>query len=163
MNVLELLKPGWAASNPPECPYSPLLGSWLITSRWFLPDGSTREADAEWHFTLVLGGYGVQDVLYRKGDPPERRGTSLRCYDRAIGAWRVCWMMPAGGEFVTLVARVEDGRIVQEGGALDGSSLQRWTFSEMSGEGFLWQGEGSVDGGSTWTLDQVMRATRSPG
>ena len=26
-------------------------------------------------------------------------------------------MVPAGGEFVTLVARVEDGRIVQEGGA----------------------------------------------
>jgi hypothetical protein len=161
VNALELLEPGSIGSDPPECPYAPLLGSWEIVSRWFLPDGGTRDADGEWHFSLVLGGYGVEDVIFRKGDPVERRVIGLRCYDSAIQAWRVCSMGPAGGEFVALVARAEDDRIVQEGADLDGRSLQRWTFSEIGSDSFLWRGEESVDGGSTWRLDQEMRARRS--
>ena len=60
---------------------------------------------------------------------------------------------------MTLVARVEDGGSSRESGDADRGSLQRWTFSEMSGEGFLWRGEGSVDGGSTWTA-RIRRCER---
>lgn len=127
--------------------------------RWHAPDGSTREAEGEWHFGWILGGHGVQDVLFERGAPPERRGTSIRCYDAAAGAWRVCWLHPSG-EFAALLAHREGERIVQEGSALDGSSLQRWTISEITANSFRWVGEGSTDGGATWRLEQEMAATR---
>jgi hypothetical protein len=50
--------------------------------------------------------------------------------------------------------------VVQEGLALDSSSLQRWTFSEITDGGFHWRAESSRDGGETWRLDQEMRGTR---
>jgi hypothetical protein len=163
MNALALLEPAVRNASPPDCPFAPLIGSWEVVSRWFLEDGSTRESKGEWHFSWILGGWGVQDVLFEKGAPVDRRGTTLRCYDHDAGAWRVCWMAPAGGEFVSLLATKDADRIVHEGAALDGSSLQRWTFSQMTETSFLWQGESSLDGGSTWRLDQEMRASRWAG
>jgi hypothetical protein len=142
-----------------DCPYAPLIGSWDIASRWFEPDGSTREARGEWHFAWILGGRGVLDVLFARGAPAGERGTSIRCYDAALGAWRVVWMQPAGGEFVILTARADAGVIVQEGQAMDGSSRQRWAFSEMTADAFSWRGESSRDEGRSWRTDQEMTAT----
>ncbi len=160
--VFELLK---ADGPDPELPgkqlfYAPLIGSWEIIHRTIADDGSVSEREGQWHFAWILGGRGVQDVLFANGAPAGARNTALRCYDESIEAWRVTAMQSIGGEFVSLIARGAEGQIVQEGAAHDGSSRERWTFSEISDESFLWRGESSTDGGRTWKLHQEMRARR---
>jgi hypothetical protein len=66
---------------------------------------------------------------------------------QAQGIWRSAWILGGLG--------------VREGLALDGSSLQRWTFSEITDSGFRWRAESSRDGGETWHLDQEMRGRES--
>ncbi len=141
--------------------YGRLIGSWEIVSTWFREDGTSIQREGEWHFGWILGGRGIQDVLFAKGAESHEIGTTIRCYDAAAACWRVVWMQPSGGEFVTLVGRRLDDDIVQEGQALDGSSLQRWTFSEITQDSFLWRGESSRDAGRTWRLDQRMTGRRA--
>jgi hypothetical protein len=160
MNATELLEPDVRADGAPPCPYEPLIGSWDVQSRWFAPDGTIREADGEWHFSWILGGWGVQDVLFIKGATASERGTSVRCYDQTAQVWRVVWFMPKGDEFVALRATDHAGEIVQEGDSLREEPRQRWTISEITKTSFLWRGESSIDGGITWRLDQEMQATR---
>jgi hypothetical protein len=143
--------------------YAPLIGAWDVDATWYRPDGSRRRAKVEWRFDWVLGGRGVQDVLGRKDGPADEYGTSIRCYDADADAWRVLFVAPVAGEFVTLVARRVGDDIVQEGSPLGGGSLQRWTFSEITPDGFLWRGEASDDDGLTWRLQQEMRGTRRAG
>ena len=163
-DLFELL----VADGPHEGPeanrrlYAPLIGSWEVDSTWHRPDGSKRTATGEWHFKWVLGGLGIQDLLFEKGAPAHRYGATLRCYDAAVDAWRVTWMAPAAFEYVSLVGRQVGDRIVQQGHAMDGSSLERWTFSQLTHEGFLWQAESSRDQGETWRLDQEMSGSRLP-
>jgi uncharacterized protein YggL (DUF469 family) len=69
-------------------------------------------------------------------------------------------MMPGTGEFASLVGRLTADEIIQEGATMDGSSLQRWTFSEIAGGSFRWCGEASTDGGATWVLEQRMACVK---
>jgi hypothetical protein len=119
-----------------------------------------RERDGEWHFSWILGGSGVQDVLYASGADAHRRGTTLRTYDHRADVWRCSWMIPAGEEWVHLIGREVDGRIELIGRSPDETRIERWTFSEITDNSFLWRGEVSRDRGKTWRLIQEMRATR---
>jgi hypothetical protein len=142
--------------------YGRLIGAWDIDWVAFDESGEAVERRrGEWHFTWVLGGRGVQDVIWTAGAPPEQDGTTLRCWDAQLGAWRVVFMSPGDGEFVTLVGRPEGDRIVQEIiGRPPDAAAEQWTSAEISDAGFLWQAETSSDGGRTWAVTHEMRASR---
>src|SRR5687768_14335584 len=75
--------------------YGRLVGAWHV--EWVRFDGAGAAVDrrrGEWHFAWVLGGRAVQDVIWTAGDPPDRDGTTLRCWDADLGAWRAVFMSP---------------------------------------------------------------------
>src|SRR5260221_11042822 len=141
--ALELL-----AANGPFVEYSEKLmlygqfvGSWDILSTNFNSDGTKTNRQGEWHFVWVLGVRGVQYVLFAVGWPAHEYGTTLRCYDNTINAWRVSWMAPGGGEFVNLIGRQIGARIVQDGAGSDSRRLERWIFLEITPNTLICQGE----------------------
>jgi hypothetical protein len=140
--------------------YGQFVGAWDIDATWYEPGGNVKKGKGEWYFDWILGGRGIQDVLFAVGAPPQTYGTTLRCYDPMQDIWYVSWMQPYGGEFVHLVGRQVGDRIVQEGGGSDANRRERWSFTEITPDTFLWLGEVSFDEGVTWQLEQEMRATR---
>ncbi len=138
--------------------YGQFVGSWDIEGTWYQPDGSNTTGKGEWHFDWILGGSGVQDVLFASGAPAHQYGTTLRCYDKAIDAWHLVWMQPASGEFVNLVGRRVGDRAVGE--TVDSNVRRRWSFTEITPTSFHWLGEMSSDNGHTWFLEQEMKAVR---
>ena len=136
--------------------YGRVLGSWHIANHQFdEAAGVWRDQELTWHFGRILDGLGVQDVLRSE----HGSGTTIRVYDRATDAWRVSWNAPRVGNFATLIGRLHGDQIHQDGTGHDGRPL-RWNFSEIEPDSFLWEGHISADGGTTWRLEQQMRATR---
>jgi hypothetical protein len=140
--------------------YGQLVGSWDIDAIWYERDGNHRTGKGEWYFNWILGGRGIQDVLFAAGASADEFGTTLRCYDDNLDVWHVTWMQPYGGEFVHLLGRKVGDRIVQEGIAVDPARRERWSFVDITPVSFLWLGEVSFDNGMTWLLEQEMRAVR---
>lgn len=140
--------------------YGQLVGSWKITSTWYDSSGASHSRQGEWHFAWVLGGRGVQDVLYESGSAPSAYGTTLRCYDPAGDVWHLTWMQPSDREFSHLLGRQDGDRIVQENPGTAPGNKMRWTFSDITPDSFRWRGEASHDNGQTWALKQEMLATR---
>jgi len=140
--------------------FGQFVGSWDIDSVWYEADEVSRRGQGEWHFNWILGGLGIQDVLFAVGADPHQYGTSLRCYDPKADVWRVSWMQPLGGEFVNLIGRRDEENIVLEGAGSDPSRLERWSFTEITRNSFVWLGEVSYDQRNTWELEQKMEAKR---
>lgn len=140
--------------------YGQFVGTWQIESAWFKGEKIARKARGTWVFGWILGGRGVQDVLFTAGAKPAQYGTTLRAYDELLDAWHISWMMPESGEFVDLLGRRIGDRIVQEGLGNDYLRRERWSFTEIAPDSFVWLGEVSFDRGATWVLEQRMRATR---
>jgi hypothetical protein len=77
-----------------------------------------------------------------------------------MDAWHIAWMQPASGEFVHLLGRKVGDWIVQEGIGSDHRRRERWSFTDITPNSFLWLGEVSLDDSVTWSLEQEMRAIR---
>ena len=142
--------------------YGQFVGAWGVEWTALSADGAVGERrTGEWHFAWVLGGRGIQDVIWVDGARAEADGTTLRCWDPRLGAWRVVFMSPGDGQFVTLVGRRRGDDIVQD--VLDptpAAGAACWTFTEITARSFLWRAETSVDAGATWTVTHEMRANR---
>ena len=66
--------------------FGQFIGSWDLD--WYI-EGA--RAKGELHFGWVLGGRAIQDVWVVPG---RFHGSTLRFYDRALGAWRSTWIEP---------------------------------------------------------------------
>jgi hypothetical protein len=146
-----------------------LIGSWEAAVYDYAADGTARESSGEWHFGRVLEGRAIQDVWIvpprsQRSSKPlskqnNRYGTSLRVYDREIGAWRVTWFNPVTGARNDLVGRRQDADIVLEGINAEGRKI-RWSFKEITPTSFRWLGESLEPDGKTWRLEAEFRARR---
>jgi hypothetical protein len=141
--------------------YGQLVGVWDISIIRHKKDGKSTKEEANWVFTWILDGCGIQDVLYTIEEKPHKYGTTLSCYDSIMDAWHITWMKPHSGVFVNLLGRVIANRIVQEGIGSDYLKRERWSFTELTPTSFLWLGETSSDHGATWFLEEERRAVRS--
>jgi hypothetical protein len=148
--------------------YAWLIGSWDFDMVEYLPGGAQRARAGEWHFAWVLEGRAIQDVWLvpgsgqRAGDAVAQDnyyGSTLRTYDPRIDAWHIQWTDPVSQRYFDMTGRKEGARIVQEGRLPDGTPL-RWSFNDITPEGFVWRSEVSPDGGKTWLRNVEFVARR---
>lgn len=150
--------------------YGWLIGSWDLDVSEFAPDGTLlRRRPGEWHFAWVLEGRAIQDVWIvprrglRRADPAkhdEYYGSTFRILDPATGQWRIQWTDPVKQAFVTQTGRRVGADIVQEGTDSAGNQ-RRWSFVDITADGFTWRGEVSADGGATWQKHIEFAARRA--
>lgn len=140
--------------------FGQFVGGWTIESIWYSEDGEARRTTGQWHFGWILGGNGVQDVLFADDYPPDQYGITVRCYDHQKDLWRVSWMQPGNGEFANLIGRPTDTGIEQEVVGLS-DKQEIWRFADINDDTFAWTDEVSYDDGRTWRIEQRMYGKRA--
>jgi hypothetical protein len=149
--------------------YGWLCGSWdLVVLRYRGVDVSKQGLTGEVHAARVLEGRAVQDVWIM----PRREtrtsasdqtmnmyGTTLRSWDASIQAWRIAWTNPIRSHREEQIGNWSGTDIVQNGVRADGTKT-RWTFTEITSDGFHWRGEAQYPDQTTWTLEGEFLAKR---
>jgi hypothetical protein len=144
------------------------VGSWDVEATYWDHQGSEiGQRRGEWHFGWVLQGRAIQDVLIappleeqrRTGEAIREYGSSFRLYDPHADTWRVTWFAPVSGTIVDLTARADGDDIVLEGVEPSGM-LDRWVFSDIEADSYVWTGHESLDEGRTWPLVERMIVRR---
>jgi hypothetical protein len=140
--------------------FGQFVGNWALDLTCYLPDGTTTTERGEWSFGWILEGHAIQDVWRL---PPRaesldfgRYGTSLRLYDRNLGAWRSTWHGLHDGRVLQFVARLVDDEIVLE--RLEAGRTTRWIFFDITPNSFGWCNVYSE--GNGWVLEQEMQVRR---
>jgi hypothetical protein len=140
------------------------VGAWDLEWLGKDHDGNDIVVRGELHFGWILDGRAIQDVWRVPLDPADGRrmrafhGTTIRFYDPAIDAWRSTWLDPLNGRVRRFVGRPDGDNIILDGE--DDDPRERWSFRDISDDGFHWVGEESRDGGRTWVRIDEMRARR---
>ena len=144
------------------------VGAWELDWTGSLPDGTVARASGELHFGWALGGRAVQDVWIVPGPgepgmavPPHAfHGTTVRFYDRVLGAWRSTWIEPVNARVRRFIGRPrgEDIVLISD----EETPVLRWTFTEITPQRFRWVGERAEDHGAAWSVEDEMIATRVP-
>jgi hypothetical protein len=136
--------------------YGRFVGAWEFDATVHRDDGATHHGRGTIDFFWVLQGRAVQDVWVLPG---VFHGTTLRVYDPGRDAWHILWSDPLRQYYCRQLGRARGADIVQDGGNDAGETL-RWSFTDITADGFRWRGERSRDGGAGWTLQADFRARR---
>lgn len=136
--------------------YGWLIGSWRMEANILLADGTRHRGQGEIHFGWVLEGRAIQDVWILPG---VFYGTTLRLYDPGLDAWHILWSDPVRQFYSRQIGRAEGKDIVQEGTNSAGEP-NRWRFTEITTDSFLWQGERKPEGSTGWQLNAEYRTRR---
>ncbi|MGG7507959.1 hypothetical protein [Plantibacter sp. YIM 135249] len=142
-----------------------LVGSWDVRSkRLDETTGEWSESEFRWIVSYILEGMAVQDVAVVPNDAHpsgfETISTTLRVYDRLMGAWRVSYVEPKRGEFCQLVATPHKSDGIRQDGTRNDDKLIRWNFSKITADSYVWESWVSDDEGATWWLQEHNEGRR---
>ena len=129
--------------------FGKLIGSWNID---YVDSRTSHVIKGEWHFSRVLEGMAVQDVIVLPGF---EYGTTLRVYNPGTHAWDVayCYL----GNIMRLEARKQGGRIVLTSLA---DPNRKWVFAEIGERRFHWQ-DVTVTEDGRWHVTYDLYAERA--
>lgn len=120
--------------------FGKLIGSWKID---YVDNHNARVIKGEWHFSRVLEGMAVQDVIVLPGF---EYGTTLRLYNPSTHAWDIAYCFT--GKIIRLEARKQDGKIVLTNIA---DEKRKWVFVKIEDNRFHWQ-DVTVKEDGTWDV-----------
>lgn len=128
--------------------FGKLIGSWQID---YIDNSNSRAISGEWHFSWVLEGMAIQDVIILPGF---EYGTTLRVYNPSTHAWDVAYCFT--GKIIRLEARRQDDMIV----LTDIEDKRRkWVFAKIEDNNFHWQDVTVKDNGE-WCINFDLYARR---
>lgn len=125
-----------------------LIGSWKIN---YIDNSHSRLMKGEWHFSWVLDGMAVQDVIILPG---YECGTTVRVYNPGTHAWDVAYCFT--GKIIRLEAKRQDDRIVLTNIE---DERRKWVFAEIEDNSFHWQ-DVTVKEDGEWHVDYDLYAER---
>jgi hypothetical protein len=144
-----------------------LNGRWRTVIIYFPLLGAERRVEGEWEFGYALEGRAVIDVWQV---PPRAQlgglerttgqecGLCVRVYDPRLKLWRFTFHGPVLGVTINMLAFEVGPDIVQE--RFHNGRCERWIFSDISENRFLWRSVTSTDGGVNWRTNQTVEARR---
>lgn len=128
--------------------FGKLIGSWDID---YIDNSNSRVMKGEWHFSWILDGMAIQDVIILPG---YERGTTLRIYNPVTRAWDIAYGYT--GRIMRLEARKQDDKIVLTN--ID-DERRKWVFVQIGDEHFHWQDVKVKDDGE-WQINFDLYARR---
>ncbi len=129
--------------------FGKLIGSWNID---YIDNGTSRVRKGEWHFSWVLEGMAVQDVIVLPGF---EYGTTLRVYNPDTHAWDVAYCFT--GKIMRFEARKQEDKIVLTGIE---DERRKWVFNEIKDDYFHWQDITVTEDGQ-WHVNFDLYAKRA--
>ena len=128
--------------------FGKLIGSCKID---YIDNSNSRSIKGEWHFSWVLDGMAIQDVIIL---PDYEYGTTLRVYNPGTCAWDIAYCYT--GKIMRLEARKEDGLIVLTNIE---DEKRKWVFVKIEDHNFHWQDIRVKDDGE-WQINYDLYAQR---
>jgi hypothetical protein len=168
---IEALSSSERAPDIPEADdiFGFLIGSWEINAVLHNADGHHQSRKGEVHATWVLEGRAIQDLFIfpRRADRPigvpapgDRYATTIRTFDRTLGAWRVNFINPADEDTsAQLIARRGGPDILMDGQLSDGTPI-RWRYESITAASFHYTAE-KLRGDGSWQLYLELFGNRS--
>ena len=128
--------------------FGKLVGSWKID---YIDNITSRTIKGEWHFSWVLEGMAIQDIIILPG---YECGTTLRVYNPGTHAWDIAYCFT--GKIIRLEAKKENGLII----LTDIENKRRkWVFAKIEDNNFHWQDVTVKDDGE-WHINFDLYAER---
>ncbi|MBC5737603.1 hypothetical protein H8S62_11365 [Lawsonibacter sp. NSJ-52] len=128
--------------------FGKLIGSWNID---YVDSRDSRVLKGEWHFSRVLEGMAVQDVIVLPGF---EYGTTLRVYNPGTHTWDIAYCYT--GRIMRFEAR-KQGDIIVLTGVED--ERRKWVFAKIEDDYFHWQDVTVTDDGE-WEVRFDLHARR---
>ena len=128
--------------------FGKLIGSWKID---YVDTSNSSVIKGEWHFSRVLEGMAIQDVIVLPGF---EYGTTIRVYNPGTNAWDVAYCYT--GNIMRFEAEKQDNKIVLTNIE---DERRKWVFAEIEENYFHWQ-DVTVREDGEWNVKYELYAER---